>query len=141
MLPACVCSRQVNECCMQARNPVSAISQLHGLWQSFVSSHPIFRPLPLLLASSMNCASGTELACAFYAAVTSKLKQDREEKPIHAVNPARAQILCGRQFAAKPELGEEGCPMGRDPCQGKQTNKSRAELEEAVHVISKKSFV
>jgi hypothetical protein len=70
------------------------------------------------------------------------LKQDREqEKPVHAANPARAQILCGRRFAVNPELEEEGYPMGRDPCQGKQTNKSRAELEEAVHVISKKGFV
>jgi hypothetical protein len=127
---------------MQVHNSVSAILQLHGLWQSFVSSHPIFRPLPLLLASLMNCASGTELACASCAAFTSKLKQDREqEKPVHAANPARAQILCGRRFAVNPELEEEGYPMGRDPCQGKQTNKSRAELEEAVHVISKKGFV
>jgi hypothetical protein len=71
---------------------------------------------------------------------------------IEADQGARKADTCGKTRQSKETLCLTVCSKVRTgkkkiaqwvkgPCQGKQTNKPRAELEEEVHVISKKDLV
>ena len=138
MLLARVCSRQVNECCMQASNSLGlslATEPMKGL-----RIEPSDVPAATVPASQLN-----QLHCWCRASmcVFRRLSLD-----IEADQRARTADTCGYiqleqrdslvdGLQQSPNWKTKDCPMERGLCQGKQTNKPRAVVEEREgHVIS-----
>lgn len=131
MLAARVCSRQVNECCMHAHNSLGHSSATGPMADRRLEPSDV--PTATVPASQLNVLhSWYRTSMCVLRPLSLKIEADQRARKAdtYGTNRQSKETLCLR-VCSRVQIGRKNnCPMNRDPCQGKQTNKLRAEFEE-----------
>jgi hypothetical protein len=137
MLPARVCSRQVNESCMQAPNSLGQSLATGPMANLRIESSDV--PAATVPASQLN-----ELYSWYRASmcIFRRPSLEIETDQIARTADTRGYIQPEQRDSSvdglrqSPNWKKKDRPMGRGLCQSKQTNKPQVVVEDEGHVIS-----